>query len=38
MVIPFSIFLHKERVSARAILGAIVACAGLALLLCFGGT
>ncbi len=33
MVIPFSIFLHKERVSARAILGAVVACAGLALLL-----
>jgi len=33
MVIPFLIFLYKERVSARAILGAVVACAGLALLL-----
>jgi len=33
MVIPFLIFLYKERVSARAILGAVVACGGLALLL-----
>jgi len=33
MVIPFLIFLYRERVSARAIIGAVVACAGLALLL-----
>lgn len=33
MIIPFSIFIYKERVSPRAIIGAIVACCGLSLFL-----
>lgn len=33
MIIPFTVMLYKERVSPRAIFGAIVACAGSALLL-----
>jgi len=33
MIIPFSVLIFKERVSPRAILGALVACAGLAIML-----
>jgi drug/metabolite transporter (DMT)-like permease len=33
MIIPFSIIIFRERVSPRAMLGALVACAGLAVML-----
>jgi drug/metabolite transporter (DMT)-like permease len=33
MIIPFSVLIYKEHVSLRAILGAILACAGAAMLL-----
>jgi drug/metabolite transporter (DMT)-like permease len=33
-IIPFSIFLHKEHVSGRAIVGAVIAVAGIYLLTC----
>ncbi len=32
-IIPFSIYIHKERVSARAIAGAVIAVAGIWLLM-----
>ncbi|MBT7065637.1 MAG: DMT family transporter, partial [Verrucomicrobia bacterium] len=33
MIIPFSVLIYKEHVSLRAILGAIIACSGAAILL-----
>ena len=33
LILPFSIFLHHEKVSLRAVAGAIVAVAGIALLM-----
>ncbi len=33
IIIPFSVIIYKEHVSLRAILGAILACAGTAVLL-----
>jgi drug/metabolite transporter (DMT)-like permease len=34
MILPFSVFLYGERVSLRAIGGAVIATAGVALLMC----
>jgi drug/metabolite transporter (DMT)-like permease len=32
LILPFSIFLYRERISLRAVVGAVVAIAGVALL------
>ncbi len=37
MILPFAVWIHKERLSTRAVIGAVIALAGTALLALFAG-